>query len=102
MVVRALARRLCCAATLLAPLAVHAEFYRWVDAHGQVRISNIPPQGVAGDGSVVPRYNPSSIAAQQRQLRARLQARDEALAADAAADQSADERAAEVAGASSK
>ena len=99
---RALILRLCCAALLCAPLAAQAEFYRWVDAHGQVRISNIPPQGVASDGSVIARYNPSSIAAQQRQLRARLKARDATLAIDAAAAQSATDLSAEAVGAPSK
>jgi hypothetical protein len=58
-----------------------ADFYRWTDTRGQLRISNIPPQGVAGDGSVAPRFNPSSIVGQQAALRARLKARDQALQA---------------------
>ncbi len=77
-----------CATTLLVNGTAHAEFYRWTDANGQLRISNIPPQGVASDGSVAPSYNPSSIAAQQTALRVRLKARDEALQAQSRAAQS--------------
>ena len=61
---------------MLAGADAQAGFYRWTDAGGQLRVSNIPPQGVAADGSVLPRYNPLSIAAQQARLRLRLEARD--------------------------
>lgn len=77
------------AAALLVTRQAHAEFYRWTDTSGQLRISNIPPQGVANDGSVAPSYNPSSIPAQQAALRARLKARDAALQAASRAAQSA-------------
>ena len=80
-----------CAAALLVGRAAHAEFYRWTDSSGQLRISNIPPAGVARDGSIAPFYSPSSIAAQQAALRARLKARDDALqAASHAAHSGAD------------
>ena len=91
-----------CATIWFAPLCARAEFYRWTDARGQLRISNIPPQGVAIDGSLVPRYNPLSIESQQATLRARLKARDEALAATRVADQSVDEAGAESEEARSK
>lgn len=64
---------------MLACADAQAGFYRWTDASGQLRVSNIPPQGVAADGSVLPRYNPLSIAAQQARLRQRLEARDAQL-----------------------
>jgi hypothetical protein len=88
---RALALVVISALSLLAPQCAQAEFYRWTDARGQVRISNIPPQGVNSDGRVAPAYNPSSIQTQQRVLRARLKARDQALQEIPAAHQSADE-----------
>lgn len=75
-IARALNLKLLWVASLAVSVAAHAEFYRWIDTRGQVRISNIPPQGVASDGSVIARYNPSAIAAQQAALRKRLQARD--------------------------
>lgn len=85
-----------CAAALLVGRAVHAEFYRWTDSSGQLRISNIPPAGVASDGSIAPSYSPSSIAAQQAALRARLKARDDALQAASHAAQSAVDAAGET------
>ena len=87
---------LCGVLTFLCGGVCSADFYRWTDVHGQQRISNIPPQGVAGDGSVTPRYNPSSIVGQQAALRARLKARDKALQAARDAVQSREDAPAAV------
>ena len=66
-----------------------AEFYAWIDARGQARVSNIPSRGVRADGSIDPRFNPTSIVGQQAALGARLKAREAALAATREAAQSA-------------
>lgn len=91
--IRALILCVVTVAALAAGHDVRAEFYRWTDAHGQRRISNIPPRGVAADGSVLPHFNPASIAAQQAALRARLKARDQALQAASAAQSAAEDAA---------
>lgn len=63
-----------------------AEFHAWTDAAGQRRISNLPPEGVRGDGGVRDGYHPLSVRAQHARLRARLaQQGAEIAAADAAA-----------------
>jgi hypothetical protein len=41
-----LAPPIACALVLAAPLAAHAELYRWVDDRGVVNYSNIRPEGV--------------------------------------------------------
>ncbi|MGE0860240.1 MAG: DUF4124 domain-containing protein [Gammaproteobacteria bacterium] len=74
---------------LLCAAPTPAEFYRWTDAHGRVRVSNVPPRGVRADGSLAPGFNPLSIQAQHAALRARLAARDAELAAAAAAQSEA-------------
>ena len=85
-----LAERLLLAAiALLCAQATSAEFYRWTDAHGRVRVSNVPPAGVRDDGSLAPGFNPLSIQAQHASLRARLAARDAELAAAAAQSEAA-------------
>ena len=73
--------RLLGVAVLLYASGAAAEFYRWTDAHGRVRVSNIPPRGVRADGSIAPGFNPLSVEAQRAALRARLEARDAELAA---------------------
>ncbi len=75
-------------ALLCAPAAL-AEFYRWTDAQGRVRVSNVPPRGVRDDGSLAPGFSPHSIQAQHAALRARLAARDAELAAAAAQSEAA-------------
>ena len=80
-------------AAMVASHGAHAEFYRWTDAHGRVRISNIPPRGIAADGSVLPGYNPLAIGAQQAALRAHLKARDAELLAASAAQSAAEDAA---------
>lgn len=74
---------------LLCAQATPAEFYRWTDAHGRVRVSNVPPRGVREDGSLAPGFHPLSIQAQHAALRARLAARDAELAAAAAQSEAA-------------
>lgn len=74
---------------LLCAQSTSAEFYRWTDAHGRVRVSNVPPRGVRDDGSLAPGFNPLSIQAQHAALRARLAARDAELAAVAAQSEAA-------------
>lgn len=72
-------RLLLCAGGLVAAVVAgpaQAEFYRWVDASGRTRVSNVPPAGVRADGSIAPRFNPNSIAAQHARMRERL-AREE-------------------------
>lgn len=50
-----------------------AEFYRWTDSDGAVRISNVAPPGVRADGSLRAGHHPYSLAAQHARLRARLE-----------------------------
>jgi hypothetical protein len=50
------------------PRSAVAEFYKWTDEKGQSRISNIPPQGVRDDGTVVDTYHPNSIVAQHARM----------------------------------
>ena len=38
------------------PRPVPAEFYQWTDEEGQRRISNIPPNGVREDGTIVAQH----------------------------------------------
>ncbi len=60
------------AAIMIAAFPTSAEFYSWVDEAGQTRISNIPPQGIREDGSVVDTYHPYSIIAQHARMREKL------------------------------
>ncbi len=60
------------AAIMIAAFPTSAEFYSWVDEAGQTRISNIPPQGIREDGSVVDTYHPYSIVAQHARMREKL------------------------------
>ncbi len=59
-------------AIMIAAFPASAEFYSWVDEAGQTRISNIPPQGIREDGSVVDTYHPYSIIAQHARMREKL------------------------------
>ena len=58
---------------LAVPRSVPAEFYQWTDEEGQRRISNIPPQGVNSDGTVLDTYHPYSIVAQHARMREQLE-----------------------------
>ena len=55
------------------PRPVPAEFYQWTDEEGQRRISNIPPNGVREDGTIVDTYHPYSIVAQHARMREQLE-----------------------------
>jgi Domain of unknown function (DUF4124) len=65
-----------CLLLLAYPLSSSADFYRWIDAQGNRRISNIPPTGIRADGKVVPEKHPNSLAAQQARLRAKVAAEE--------------------------
>ena len=84
MIARSAHLLLLCALLALRSVGARAEFYRWTDAQGQARISNVAPRGVLPDGSIAPDYHPGSIAAQRTGLRARLRQRDQELARAAA------------------
>ena len=60
------------------PPSSSADFYRWIDAEGNRRISNIPPTGIRTDGRVTPQDHPNSLAAQQARLRAKFAAEEAA------------------------
>ncbi|MCB1745814.1 MAG: DUF4124 domain-containing protein [Gammaproteobacteria bacterium] len=84
-------RALALACLLGLPAATaHAEFYRWVDADGQARVSNVPPSWVREDGSLKPNHHPYSIPAQHSRMRERLAREGAALAAAARDDTPAD------------
>lgn len=57
-----------------------AEFTRWRDVQGQVRLSNVPPPVVANDGRLRAGDHPLGADRQALQLARRLAARDAALA----------------------
>ena len=76
--------------TAVAPCSVSAEFYKWTDEDGQRRISNIPPQGVREDGTVVDTYHPYSIIGQHARMREKLE--DQALAIEYAEAEAAEKK----------
>lgn len=70
---------------------VSAEFYTWVDADGERRVSNIPPAGLNADGSVKAGHHPDAIAMQRARVERQLRQRDAELELEAEAKKDASE-----------
>lgn len=79
------AAALLCVVWLAVPAIARAEFYRWTDANGGARVSNVPPAGVRTDGSVERAYHPWSVAGQHARMRERLARQSEIIEAQQAA-----------------
>lgn len=85
--------KLCLAlGAMLASTPATAEFYRWIDADGKPRVSNITPSGVRADGRVKKHHHPYAWHNQQQRMRTRLQRQARNLAAEQAAAVAASER----------
>ncbi|MGE0482756.1 MAG: DUF4124 domain-containing protein [Gammaproteobacteria bacterium] len=78
-----MSRMLLASLLCLVSLSAQAEFYRWTDAEGHARVSNVPPAGVRADGSLARNHHPYSIPAQHARMRERLAREADALAAAA-------------------
>ena len=71
------------------PIQVCAEFYRWTDAQGRERVSNLPPPAIGSNGHPEPNQHPWSVRSQHPAMRAELERQAASLEAAEAAVSSA-------------